>query len=247
MKKLRGKYALVTGAGKGIGKAVVQRLLQDGAAGVALLELDAVQLDATIQELNTEGAKLLGLPCDVSDRGQVAEAVAQAQEYFGRIDILVNNAGITRDAMFHKMTDEQWDAVLSVNLGSMYNLCRCVVPIMREQCYGRIVNISSTSAFGNIGQANYSASKAGAIGFTKTLARENGPKNITVNCVAPGYIMTDMLAAVPEKVLESFRQSIPMGRFGQPEELAAVVSFLSSDDSSFLSGQCLTVSGAAYT
>lgn len=244
MGKLAGRYAIVTGAGKGIGKAAVQRLLEDGAAGVAILEYDAAQLDTTVKELDPEGKRLIGVACDVADRGQVEQAIQNIHARFGRIDILVNNAGITRDAMFHKMSEEQWDTVLNVNLNSMFNTCRHVVPIMREQNYGKIVNIASTSAFGNAGQANYAASKAAAIGFTKTLARECGAKNITANCIAPGYIMTDMLAAVPQEILESYKKGIPMRRFGRPEELASVIAFLCSEDSSFLSGQCLVVNGA---
>lgn len=247
MSKLNGKFAVVTGAGKGIGEAIVRRFLEDGAQGIALLEFDKELLEATVARLDPEGTCLLGIPCDVANREQVQETVAMTIERFGRIDILVNNAGITRDAMFHKLTDENWELVMNVNLGSMYNTCKFVVPIMRAQNYGKIVNISSTSAFGNVGQANYAASKSAAIGFTKTLARECGPKGITANCVAPGYIMTDMLQAVPEASLKKYLSAIPLGRFGNPDEIASVVAFLSGDDSSFLSGQVLTVSGAANT
>ena len=244
MSKLAGKYAIVTGAGKGIGEAIVRRFLEDGAEGVAIFERDTALLGSMAEKFAPFGSKILGIACDVADRKQVKEAIDQTIREFGKIHILVNNAGITRDSIFHKMRDEDWDAVLTVNLTSMYNLCRQVVPLMREQEYGKIINLASTSAFGNAGQANYAASKAGAIGLTTTLARECGAKNITANCIAPGYIQTEMLDAVPEQVREGYRKQIPMRRFGQPSEVAAVASFLASDDSSFLSGQCLVVNGA---
>jgi len=247
MSSLNGKIAVVTGAGKGIGEAIVRRFMLSDAKGIAMLEFDSELLDSTIARLDPTGERLLGIPCDVSDQNQVKQALEQVIEKFGRIDILVNNAGITRDAMFHKMTDEAWEQVLDVNLGSIYNTCKFTVPLMRAQNYGKIVNISSVSAFGNVGQGNYSASKAAVIGFTKTLARECGPKGITVNCVAPGCIMTDMFQAVPETALEAYRKSIPMGRFGTSDEVASVVKFLSCDESSFLSGQVLIVSGASNT
>ena len=247
MGKLAGKFAVVTGAGKGIGEAIVKRFMEDGAKGIALLEYDKALLDATVARLDPTGSVLLGIACDVSSREQVQKSMETVAEKFGRIDILVNNAGITRDSMFHKMTDEQWDAVLNVNLGSMYNTCKFAVPVMREQGYGKIVNISSVSAFGNIGQANYSASKAAAIGFTKTLALENASKGVTANCIAPGCIMTDMFADVPDNVKDKFKENIPMRRFGDVKEVASVVSFLSSDDSAFMTGQVLTVSGGANT
>lgn len=245
--KLSGKIAVVTGAGRGIGKAIAERFLDDDILGLALLDLDEKSLAAVKAEAGEKQGRVLILPCDVSDRDQVRDTVAKIIAHFGRIDILVNNAGITRDCMFHKMTDDAWDMVLKVNLNSMYNTCKAIVPGMREQGYGKIVNLSSTSAFGNVGQSNYAASKAAAIGFTTTLARECGAKNITANCVAPGYIQTDMFAAVPESVQEEYRKGIPMNRFGAPSEVASVVSFLSSDDSSFLSGQCIVVNGARMT
>ena len=172
--------------------------------------------------------------------------IEDIQKAWGRIDILVNNAGITRDAMFHKMTEEQWDAVIDVNLKGMYRLCKAVVPGMRERKYGKIVNLASVSAFGNIGQTNYGASKAGVIGFTKCLAREVARNNVTVNCVAPSYIDTDMLRGVPDEVMQRFLAAIPMNRLGRPEELAASAVFLCSDDSSFITGECLVVSGGSY-
>ena len=245
MGNLTGKFAVVTGAGKGIGEAIVQRFMEDGAKGIAILEYDKALLEATVARLDPTGSVLLGIACDVSNKEQVQKSMETVIEKFGRIDILVNNAGITRDSMFHKMTDEQWESVLNVNLGSMYNTCRFAVPLMREQNYGKIVNISSVSAFGNIGQANYSASKAAAIGFTKTLALENAAKGITANCIAPGCIMTDMFSDVPDSVKDKFLENIPMRRFGDVKEVASIVSFLSCEDSGFMTGQVLTVSGGA--
>ncbi|MCM3766094.1 SDR family NAD(P)-dependent oxidoreductase [Neobacillus niacini] len=247
MGKLSGKYAIVTGGGKGIGETIVNRFLVDGIEGVAVLEYDGKLLEQLISDLGEVGDKVLPIQCDVSNEAQVKTAVAQAVERFGSVDILVNNAGITRDSMFHKMADDAWDAVVNVNLKGPYHLCKYVIPIMRNQAYGRIVNISSVSAFGNAGQANYAASKAGLIGFTKTLAKEGGPKNIIVNCVAPGYIETDMYNNVPQEIITEHMKLIPLRRLGQPNEVASAVSFLASDDASFISGQCLIISGGATT
>ncbi|MFB5088089.1 3-oxoacyl-ACP reductase FabG [Psychrobacillus sp. PGGUH221] len=247
MGKLEGKYAIITGGGKGIGESIVKRFLEDGIAGIAVLEYDLNLAKEMISRLDTSDAEVLAIQCDVSNDNQVEKAVSQAMKHFGTVDILVNNAGITQDSMFHKMTDQAWDAVINVNLKGAYYLCKHVVPIMRKNAFGKIVNISSISAFGNVGQANYAASKAGLIGFSKTLAKEGGPKNINVNCVAPGYIETDMYKTVPTEIIEEHIKNTPLRRLGKPHEIASVVSFLSSDDASFLSGQCITVSGAATT
>lgn len=247
MGKLSGKYAIVTGGGKGIGKSIVHRFLEDGIEGVAVLEFDVKLVENMISNLGESSDRVLPIECDVSNETQVKTAVSRAVEHFGTVDILVNNAGITRDSMFHKMADDAWDDVLNVNLKGAYLLCKYVVPIMRNHAYGRIVNISSVSAFGNVGQTNYAASKAGLIGFSKTLAKEGGPKNITVNCVAPGYIETDMYKNVPQEIIAEHMKLIPLRRLGQPTEVASAVSFLSSDDASFISGQCLILSGGATT
>lgn len=247
MGKLEGKYAIITGGGKGIGESIVKRFLEDGIAGIAVLEYNLNLAKEMISRLDTSDAEVQAIQCDVSNDNQVEKAVSQAMKHFGTVDILVNNAGITQDSMFHKMTDEAWDAVINVNLKGAYYLCKHVVPIMRKNAFGKIVNISSISAFGNVGQANYAASKAGLIGFSKTLAKEGGPKNINVNCVAPGYIETDMYKTVPTEIIEEHIKNTPLRRLGKPHEIASVVSFLSSDDASFLSGQCITVSGAATT
>ncbi len=241
MGSLQGKIALVTGAARGIGRAIVKRMLSDGVTGVALIDSNGAMVNETAAELGPD--KCLAIACDVSKPEQVQAAVAQALTRFGVIDILVNNAGITRDKILHKMDLEAWQAVLDVNLSGPYYFCRELMPHMRERGYGRIVNISSTSAFGNPGQANYAASKAGLIGLTKTVAKEGAAKNVTANCVAPGAIDTEMFDAVPEDAKKAFVANIPMKRMGKPEEVAAAVSFLSSDDAGFITGECLVVSG----
>jgi 3-oxoacyl-[acyl-carrier protein] reductase len=245
MSKLNGKYAIVTGGSQGIGAAIVQRFVEDGAAGVAILDYNFELAKKTADRIDPVGDKVLAIKCDVSNEVQVADAIKMTMDTFGTIDILVNNAGITKDAMFHKMTSDAWKDVISVNLFGTYHTCKYVVPIMREKCYGRIVNISSVSAFGNVGQANYAASKGAIISFTNTLAREGGPKNITANCIAPGYINTDMYKAVPKDIIAEHLKLIPLKRLGEPKEIASAVSFLASEDASFISSQCLIVSGGS--
>ena len=247
MGNLEKRFAVVTGAGQGIGKAIAARLLQDGAEKVALLEVNDTGLRQTLAELDPGGARAFGLVCDVSDAESVRETFHQIYEQFGRIDILVNNAGINRDAMFHKMRDDQLHSVLNVDLLGPIYCCREVINRMRAQNYGKIVNISSCSFYGNVGQTNYSAAKAGIIGFTRSLARESGRKNITVNCVLPGGIDTPMVANTPPETVAEWVRSIPLSRLGQPEEIAAAVSFLSCDDSSYITGQMLVVDGGAHT
>ena len=241
---LSGKYAIVTGGGKGIGAAIVKRFIAEQAAGVAILEYDEALAQKTAAEI---GGNVIAIKCDVSKEDQVKAAVEKVLEAFGRIDILVNNAGITRDVMFHKMTDDQWRQVMSVNLDGVYYCCKFVVPLMREQGYGKIVNLSSSSANGNAGQANYSATKAAIIGLTKTLAKELAPKNITVNAIAPAMIDTDMMRGVPPEILEKYIKGIPARRLGTVDELAAAAYFLASDDSSFVNGIVLPVNGATMT
>ncbi len=243
MSNLNGKYAVVTGGGKGIGEAIVKRLLDDGAAGVAILGRNMDVLKKTAELVDPSGEKVLAIRCDVSNEEQVAEAVKHIMEIFKTIDILINNAGVTKDSMFHKMSNEQWDAVIHINLYGVYHMCKYVVPVMREKCYGRIVNITSISADGNIGQANYSATKGAITSFTKTLALEGGPKNITANCIAPGFIRTEMYDAVPEEIIDQHVKRIPLKRLGEPEDIAGAASFLASDDASFISGQTLTIAG----
>lgn len=252
--KLAGKVAVVTGGAKGIGAAIAKRLQADGAAVVSLDNSYASPPKDALNEAagvapgqGSVGPQIVSFKCNVTDRNDVSESFRQIVGAYGKIDILVNNAGITRDKMFHKMSDEEWDVVIRVNLTGTANCTKAVITGMREQNYGKIVNLTSVSAFGNLGQTNYAASKAGVIGFTKSLAKEAARKNITVNAVAPSYVDTEMLRAVPEQVLDRFVSSIPLGRLARPDEIASVVSFLASDESSFITGECITVSGGSYT
>lgn len=238
-----GRYAVVTGAAKGIGAAVVKKLLEEGISGVAMWDMNEELLQKTAKELDETGTRTITVACNVGDYEQVKAAAAKTLEVFGTVDILVNNAGITRDAMFHKMTEEQWNQVINVNQNSLFYVTKEFVPVMREKAYGKIINISSTSAMGNVGQANYAATKAAVKGFTYTLAKELGPKGINVNAISPGYIDTDMTAVVPEQVKAEWMKGVPMRRFGAPIELANVVAFLASDESGWVTGECITVSG----
>ena len=244
--RFESKVAVVTGAAQGIGAAIAKRLYDDGAKFVALVDMNEDKVAAAANALDEGGARAKGYACDVSNLEAVKALLGQIEQEQGAIDILINNAGITRDIMFHKMSEEMWDSVIEVNLKSLYNTCQAAVPGMRARKYGKIVNLASVSAFGNLGQTNYGASKAGVIGFTKCLARELARNGITVNCIAPSYINTEMLRAVPEQTMQRFLAAIPMERLGEPEELAAVAAFLSSDDSSFVTGECLVVSGGSY-
>lgn len=236
------KVALVTGGTRGIGRAISERLAKEGyrvAANYAGNDEAAAKCAA---ELGIKAFKW-----DVGDYNACAGGIAAVTEALGPIDILVNNAGITRDATLHKMTREQWDDVIRIDLTSAFNLCRLTIEGMRDRNYGRIINISSINGQkGQVGQVNYSAAKAGLIGFTKALALENAKKGITVNVICPGYIDTDMVAAVPPKVLESIIATIPVGRLGKAEEIAACVGFLASDGAGFITGATLTANGGQF-
>ena len=245
MKNLKGKYCIVTGAGKGIGKAIAKRFLEEEAAGVAILEWNLELAEATAKELDPTGEKVIAIRCNVADSDNVKEAVEAVMAKFGRVDALINNAGVTRDKIFHKMTDDDWYTVLNINLNGVYNLCKFVVPIMRQQESGSIVNISSTSIMGNPGQANYAATKAAMVGFTRTMAKELGRKGVRMNCISPGYIDTEMMRAVGEERLNGMIRGIPAQRLGDPDEIASVAAFLCTEDSSWVSGQNIFVSGGA--
>ena len=245
MKNLKGKYCIVTGAGKGIGKAIAKSFLEEEAAGVAILEWNLELAEATAKELDPTGEKVIAIRCNVADSDNVKEAVEAVMAKFGRVDALINNAGVTRDKIFHKMTDDDWYTVLNINLNGVYNLCKFVVPIMRQQESGSIVNISSTSIMGNPGQANYAATKAAMVGFTRTMAKELGRKGVRMNCISPGYIDTEMMRAVGEEILSGMIRGIPAQRLGDPEEIASVAAFLCTEDSSWVSGQNIFVSGGA--
>lgn len=242
MGNLAGKYALVTGAAKGLGKAIAQRFLEDGVDGVAVVDYDIETLNKTAAQL---GEKAFAVRCDVSDEASVQATVDAVMEKYGRIDILVNNAGITSDAMLAKMTTEQWNRVLSVDLNSVFYFTQRMIPIMKAQNYGKIINVSSLAAFGNVGQGNYAAAKAGVLGLTKTSSRELARYNVTVNAICPSLINTDIIKTVPEKVMQNILKQVPADRVGEPEEVAGVVSFLASDDSSFVTGEVIRVAGGA--
>lgn len=243
MHEFNGKIVAVTGAAQGLGAAMAQRFLQDGAEGVALLDLKQEGLKATVSRLDPAGTRTIAVLCNVADHRSVEEAFAQIGERFGRVDILINNAGITRDSMSHKMTVEQFDPVVQVSLNGAFYCAQQVIGPMRERGWGRIISLSSLAAGGNIGQANYSAAKAGIIGMTKTLALELAPNYITVNCIAPGLIKTEIIQSVPEKQMEAFLRSIPMHRVGEPEEVANLAAFLASDEAAYITGQCIKITG----
>jgi len=243
MGTLKDKYAVVTGAGKGIGRAIVERFLEDEVAGVAILEMDLALACATAKELDPTGERVIAVRCDVSKQDNVHEAFQTVFEKFGRVDILVNNAGITRDAMFHKMPIDMAKLVMDVHFYGTFYCCQEVIPGMRDRAYGKIINISSVSALGNVGQANYTAAKSAIEGFTRTLAMESGRKNITVNCIAPGMIDTDILKTIPEDIMKQKIASVPMQRLGKTSEVASVASFLASDDSSWVTGNVILCCG----
>jgi 3-oxoacyl-[acyl-carrier protein] reductase len=247
--RFSGKVAIVTGAAQGIGAATARRLAGEGAR-VAVVDLTAERGQPVVDEIVKAGGAGIALGCDVSDGDAVTAMVDRAVEEYGQLDVLVNNAGITRDNLLFKMAPEDWDAVLTTNLSSMFHTCRAAQRHMVPRKYGKIVSLSSRSALGNRGQANYAAAKAGVQGLTATLAIELGPFNINVNAVAPGYIATDMTAATarrvgstPEQHREMASEQIPLRRVGEPTEVASVIAFLASDDASYVSGQTLYING----
>lgn len=236
------KLAIVTGGTRGIGKAISKRLKDDGMTVAAIYGGNTEAAKACAEELGIETFQ-----CDVSDHTACAQCVAAIEEAHGGTAVLVNNAGITRDAAFHKMSFEQWREVISTNLDSAFNMTHPVINGMRDRGYGRIINISSINGQkGQFGQTNYSAAKAGLIGFTRALAQETAKKGITVNALAPGYIATDMTGHMKQEVLDSIIAQIPVGRLGTPEEIAHMVSFLASDHSGFITGAVLTANGGQY-
>ncbi|MBM4276550.1 MAG: 3-oxoacyl-[acyl-carrier-protein] reductase [Deltaproteobacteria bacterium] len=244
--ELSGKVALVTGAAQGIGKAISLLLARSGAE-VVVSDINLEKAQETADEIQGLGRRSLAIQSNVADLKDVEQMVETIIEQFGRIDILVNNAGITRDRLILRMTEEDWDAVLDVNLKGTFNCTKAVIRHMSKHKSGKIVSIASVSGeMGNPGQANYAASKAGVIGFTKTIAREFAGRGINVNAIAPGYIQTPMTDAVPEKAKEAMKQMIPMERLGQPEDVAQAVLFLVSDSSSYITGQVLNVNGGIY-
>ncbi|MDD4757209.1 MAG: 3-oxoacyl-[acyl-carrier-protein] reductase [Prolixibacteraceae bacterium] len=248
MKLLEGKTAIITGASRGIGKAIALKFAAEG-CNIAFTDLfDDENMKVTLKELNGFGIKAKGYASDASKFDETNAVVNQIVNDFERVDVLVNNAGITKDTLLINMTEEQWDAVINVNLKSVFNFTKAALNVMLEQHAGSIINMSSVvGVSGNAGQANYSASKAGIIGFTKSVARELGSKGIRSNAIAPGFIITEMTAKIPEKYRKVWEASIPMKRGGLPEEVAGVALFLASDLSSYVSGQVIQVCGARNT
>src|SRR5438445_3172953 len=251
MGRFEGRVAIVTGAAQGIGAAIARRLANEGAQ-VGVVDLTAERAQGTADEIVKAGGGALAVGADVSKTADVQAAVAAVVAEFGHVDILVNNAGITRDNLLFKMTDEDWDSVIAINLRSALLMSRECQKHVVAQKYGKIVSLSSRSALGNRGQANYAASKAGIMGLTSTLAIELGPFGVNVNAVAPGYIATAMTDATAKRVgfePEAFREAsaklTPVGRVGVPEDIAATVAFLAADEASFISGQTIQVDGGA--
>lgn len=249
MGRLDGRVAFVTGAGRGIGAATALRLAEDGAS-VVLADIDLEGCQQGVEEINRLGAHAMAVACNVADNTAVQDAVAQAVDRFGRLDILVNNAGVLRDNLLFKMSEDDWDTVMNVHLKGAFLCSRAAQTHMVKQSYGRIISLSSTSALGNRGQANYSSAKAGLQGFTRTLAVELGKFGITANAIAPGFIDTEMTRSTarrqgldPDVVIAEASKRIPVGRVGVPRDIGNVVCFLASEEASYVNGQIIYVAG----
>ncbi|MEO6147148.1 MAG: 3-oxoacyl-ACP reductase FabG [Sulfuriferula sp.] len=243
---VQGKIALVTGASRGIGKAIALELGKQGAivVGTATSEKGAQAISDYLQQSALQG---MGLVLQVTDAESISSALEQIQQRFGEIAILVNNAGITRDNLLMRMKDDEWDDVIATNLGSVFRLSRAVLRAMMKARYGRIISVASVvGTMGNAGQTNYAATKAGLVGFSKSLAREVGSRNITVNCVSPGFIDTDMTRALPEAQRDALLAHIPLGRLGQVADIAHAVGFLASESAGYITGANLHVNGGMY-
>lgn len=241
--KLQGKIAVVTGAGQGIGQATALKFADEGATVVAC-DLDDAAVSRTVAACQAAGAPALGFALDVTDRPALDSMVKDVAERCGRIDILVNNAGITRDARVEKMTADEFDAVIDVNLKGVFNVAQALIPAMIAQGSGVILNASSVvGLYGNFGQTNYAAAKFGVIGLTKTWSRELGPRGIRVNAVAPGFVETPMLSSVPDNILAKMREQVPLKRLGKAEEVANIYAFLASADASYVNGAVIEVTG----
>ncbi|HEC22776.1 MAG TPA: 3-oxoacyl-[acyl-carrier-protein] reductase [Chloroflexi bacterium] len=241
--RLKDKVAIITGAGQGIGRAAALRFAEEGAK-VAVADIQQGQAEAVAGEIVALGGEAIPIFVDVADRPSVDAMVQRVLDEWGQIDILINNAGILRDARLVKMTEADFDAVISVNLKGVFNCTQAVAPHMIERGTGRIINTSSVvGLYGNFGQTNYVAAKAGVIGMTKVWARELGRKGITVNAVAPGFIATEMIRSIPEKIAQAMIEKIPLGRMGQPEDIANAYLWLASDEASYVNGAVISVDG----
>ncbi len=243
MKRLENKVSIITGAAQGIGLATALKFAAEGAI-VVVCDVKQIAVDDAVRQCQALGAQAMGCIMDVTDRDMVDAVVARVKDTYGRIDVLVNNAGITQDARLQKMSLEQFDRVIDVNLRGVFHCAQAVADTMVAQGSGAILNASSVvGIYGNFGQTNYAATKFGVIGFTKTWSRELGPKGVRVNAVAPGFIATPILSTMPDKVIEEMSHRVPLRRLGQPEEIANVYAFLASDEASYVNGAVLEVSG----
>jgi 3-oxoacyl-(acyl-carrier-protein) reductase len=244
--ELKNKVVLVTGAARGIGRTIALEFAKEGAKVVVNDIMDGTPVAEEIKQM---GRETIFLKANVADMREAEQLADKAVEKFGRIDIWINNAGITRDALIHKMTEENWNDVINVNLKGTFNCCKAAAKYMMEQKYGRIISVSSVvGQRGNIGQANYSASKAGIIGLTKTLALEFARYgDITVNAVAPGFVNTEMMRTIPEKVMQRIVESIPFHRLAEPDEVANLIAYLASDKAKYITGQIVGINGGYYT
>ena len=243
--RLKNKVAIVTGAARGIGEAMILRFVEEGAK-VTLCDVDRQALKEVQSKIDAMKGQYVLAVGDISQKTFVQSMVADTVKTLGSLDVMVNNAAITRDAILHKMTEEQWNQVIDVNLKGSFNCLQAAAIYMRQQGKGTIINVSSTSRFGNPGQLNYATSKAGVIGMTRTAAKELCRKNVTCNCISPGTIWTDMLKAVPPEAQEQLKSGIPLGRFGDPKEVADLAVFLASDEASYITGQTINCDGGSF-
>ena len=242
----KGQVAVITGGARGIGKTIAEALARKG-VNIVIADISSEQAQGTAAEIEKLGVKATGVGLDVSKAEEVNKVFGEISKDYGKIDILVNNAGVTRDGLIMRMKEEDWDAVININLKSVFLCSKEAVKVMAKQRYGRIINISSVVAFmGNPGQANYSASKAGMVGLTKTTAKEYASRGITANAVAPGFITTAMTEALPENVKEDMKRAIPLGRFGATDDVANAVVFLASPEAGYITGQVIHVNGGMY-
>jgi 3-oxoacyl-(acyl-carrier-protein) reductase len=246
MQSLQDRVAIVTGSGRGLGAATALQLARSG-AHLVVNDINPENARSVASEIEKLGRKALVSTHDVSDHKSACALVEEAKAKFGKIDILVNNAGITRDSMLHKLSEEKWDEVIRINLKGPFNMGQACAKIMMEQKSGKIINLASVAWLGNVGQTNYSASKAGVVGMTRTWALELARYNINVNAIAPGLIDSVLTQQIPAEVKEKFIQKIPLKRIGKPEDIAHLVNFLASDASSYITGQCIVIDGGLTT